>query len=203
VRYVVPMIDGVDQQANGDYLDRLMRRNSFAALWPLFAKATKPAKELTESYSALVHLRPHMKQGSPCRVLHVGDGAHARTGALFALKSESENISIDPLLNLPLLEAWRSQFQIRHLSLRKARIEHVADELNALPEMPVLVTFVHAHLHVDDVLDRLRWDFAFTLACCLPGHQLTRARVPLDSGTDMSVLSEGRAYQVLANRARS
>jgi len=196
------MTQGENQQPNGDYLDRLMRRNSFAALWPLFAKATKPAKELTESYSALVHLRPHMKQGSPCRVLHVGDGAHARTGALFALKSEAENISIDPLLNLPLLEAWRREFEIRQLSLRKARIEAVAEELNALPEMPVLVTFVHAHLHVDDVLDRLRWDFAFTLACCLPGHQLTRARVPLDSGIDLSVLSEGRAYQVLANPRR-
>ena len=194
------MTHGARPQPNGDYLDRLMRRESFAALWPLFAKATKPAKELTESYSALVHLRPYMKKGSPCRVLHVGDGAHARTGALFALKSESENISIDPLLNLPLLEAWRSEFDIRHLSLRKAPIERVTDELNALPEMPVLVTFVHAHLHVDDVLDRLRWDFAFTLACCVPGHQLTRARVPLESGQDMSVLSEGREFQVLENR---
>ena len=189
-------------QPNGDYLDRLMRRNSFAALWPLFAKASKPAKELTESYSALVHLRPHMKKGSPCRVLHVGDGAHARTGALFALKSEAENISVDPLLNLPLLEAWRTEFAIRQLSLRKSRIEAVAEELNALPEMPVLVTFVHAHLHVDDVLDRLRWDFAFTLACCVPGHQLTRTRVPLASGIDLSVLSEGREYQVLANPER-
>jgi hypothetical protein len=194
------MSDGEEQQPNGDYLDRLMRRNSFAALWPLFAKATKPAKELTESYSALVHLRPHMKKGAACRVLHVGDGAHARTGALFALKSEAENISIDPLLNLPLLETWRREFEIRQLSLRKARIEAVAAELNALPEMPVLVTFVHAHLHVDDVLDRLRWDFAFTLACCVPGHQLSRTRVPLDSGIDLSVLSLGRSYQVLANQ---
>ena len=71
-----------------------------------------------------------------------------------------------------------------------------------LPEMPVLVTFVHAHLRVDDVLDRLRWDFAFTLACCVPGHQLTQARVPLASGRDMSVLSEGREFQVLENRAQ-
>ena len=45
---------------NSNYLDRLMRRNSFAALWPLFAKATRPAKELTESYSALEHLRPFL-----------------------------------------------------------------------------------------------------------------------------------------------
>src|SRR5437867_4071057 len=63
---------------NGDYLDRLMRRECFEALWPLFAKASRPAKELTESYSALVHLRPFMSEAGPHRVIHVGDGAHAR-----------------------------------------------------------------------------------------------------------------------------
>jgi hypothetical protein len=36
--------------SNSSYLDRLMRRESFAALWPLFAKGEKPAKEMTESY---------------------------------------------------------------------------------------------------------------------------------------------------------
>ncbi|MDF3067346.1 MAG: hypothetical protein K0R38_2947 [Polyangiaceae bacterium] len=70
---------------SSDYLDRLMRRGCFEALWPLFAKAERPAKELTESYSALVHLRPFMLGPGPYRVLHVGDGAHARTGAMFSL----------------------------------------------------------------------------------------------------------------------
>jgi hypothetical protein len=182
-----------------DYLDRLMRRNSFEALWPLFAKATKPAKEMTESYSALVHLRPFMTKGRPCRVIHVGDGAHARTGALFSLKTEAENISVDPLLNLALIDDWRQRFGIRGLTLHKARIDDVADALNALPELPVLVTFVHAHVHVDAVLDRLRWDAAFTLACCAPGHQLTQKRTPHAEGDDYGVLSGDRRYQVLLN----
>jgi hypothetical protein len=188
------------QQPNGNYLDRLMRRQSFEALWPLFAHAPKPAKELTESYSALCHLRPLMIKGQPCRVLHVGDGAHARTGALFSLKSQADNISIDPLLNERLVEAWRVRFDVRHFAWRKAHIEDVIDELNALPPMPVLVTFVHAHVQLDKVLDRLRWDAAFTLACCLPGHQLTQTRVPVEAGMDLGVLSESRQYQVLINR---
>jgi hypothetical protein len=186
------------EQPNSKYLDRLMRRNSFAALWPLFAKGTRPAKELTESYSALQHLRPYLPQ-TPCRVLHIGDGAHARTGALFALKTKAHNISVDPLLNLPLLDSWRTEFGIRRLEFRKARVHDIAEQLNALPEMPVLVTFVHAHVAVDDVLERLRWDVAFSLVCCLPGHQLTRNHAALASGTDLSVLSEGRQYQLLAN----
>lgn len=197
------MIASSPPEPNGQYLDRLLRRNSFAALWPLFARATRPAKELTESYSALEHLRPFLPAAGPCRVLHVGDGAHARTAALFALKTQADNISIDPVLNLPLLEEWTRDFGIRRLSWYKARVGEVATQLNALPEMPVLVTFVHAHVHVDEVLAQLRWDVAFTLACCVPGHQLSRSHVPFEAGHDLSVLSESRQYQVLVNSERA
>lgn len=186
------------ESSSGDYLDRLMRRASFEALWPLFAKATRPAKEMTESYSALVHLRPFLPKGQPCRVIHVGDGAHARTGALFSLKTEAENISVDPLINERLVEEWRQRFSIRRFSWHRADIADVAAELNALPPMPVLVTFVHAHVAVDEVLELLRWDAAYTLACCIPGHQLSRQHEPVASGLDRGVLSSGRRYQVLA-----
>lgn len=197
------MTSSPSPEPNGQYLDRLMRRSSFAALWPLFAKATRPAKELTESYSALEHLRPYLPASGPCRVLHVGDGAHARTAALFALKTQADNISIDPVLNEALVQQWCTDFGIRRLSWHKARIAEVAQQLNALPEMPVLVTFVHAHLHVDEVLDELRWDVAFTLACCVPGHQLSSRYRPQEAGEDLSVLSEGRQYQVLVNPRRT
>jgi hypothetical protein len=186
---------------DASYLDRLMRRRSFEALWPLFAHASKPAKELTESFSALHPLRPYLE--APCRVIHVGDGAHARTAALFALKTEADNISVDPSLNVALVEAWRSRFGVRRLSWHKAPIESVIDQLNALPPMPVVVTFVHAHLRVDAVLDRLRWDAAFTLACCLPGHQLSQARTPERAGEDVRVLSSGRRFQVLVHPSRA
>ena len=101
------------------YLDRMMRRESFGALWPLFAKGPKPAKEMTESFSALEHLRPLIRPGEPLRVLHIGDGAHARTAALFALKTKAENISVDPLVNEALVEAWRVEFEVRRFGWRK------------------------------------------------------------------------------------
>jgi hypothetical protein len=188
-----------EEPPSGDYLDRLMRRASFEAVWPLFAKATRPAKEMTESFSALEHLRPFMSKGRPCRVIHVGDGAHARTGAMFALKTEAENISVDPLINEALVSAWRERFGVRRFSWQKANILDVVEQLNALPAMPVLVTFVHAHVAVDAVLSRLRWDVAYTLACCLPGNQLSQQHVPIASGVDASVLSSGRQYQVLTS----
>jgi len=148
------------------YLDRLMRRESFAALWPLFAKGPKPAKELTESFSALEHLRPLIRPGEPVRVLHIGDGAHARTAALFSIKTQARNVSVDPVLNEPLVEAWRDQFGIERFEWRKARIEAVAAELNDLPAMRTLVTFVHAHVRIDRVLamPRSAWLAAYPAA---------------------------------------
>lgn len=188
---------------SSEYLDRLMRRESFQALWPLFAKAEHPAKELTESFSALVHLRPFMTGAGPYRVIHVGDGAHARTGAMFSLKTTAHSVSVDPVLNLPLVDEWRVRFGIRGLDCHRARIQDVAAELNALPPMPTLVTFVHAHVSVDEALGLLRWDTAFTLACCVPGKQLSQRLSLASSGDDANVLSTGRQYQVLRNRAQN
>jgi hypothetical protein len=194
-----PLTQRVAEAQSSEYLDRLMRRGCFEALWPLFARAQKPAKELTESYAALTHLRPFMTGDGPYRVVHVGDGAHARTAAMFSLKTLAHSISVDPELNLPVVDAWRARFGILRLDCRKARIQDVANELNALPAMPTLITFVHAHVSVDDVLGLLRWDTAFTLACCLPGKQLSQKYASSCHGIDQHVLSTGRQYQVLVN----
>jgi len=182
------------------YLDRLMRRESFAALWPLFAKGVKPAKEMTESFSALEHLRPFIRDGEPLRVVHVGDGAHARTAALFSLKTSAENISVDPEMNEALVGQWRDRFTIDRFTFRKARIEAVCDELRALPPMRTFVTFVHAHVGVDRVLALLDWHAAFTLVCCLPGKQRSTQHHIESSGEDPHVLSPSREYQVLLPR---
>lgn len=176
-----------------------MRRGSFEALWPLFAKATKPAKEMTESFSALVHLRPLLKTVGTCRVIHVGDGAHARTAALFALKTEAENISVDPLVNETLVSSWRDEFSIERFSWKKSRVADAREALNELPPLPTFVTFVHAHVDVEEELAGLRWDAAFTLACCLPGKQLAKSLTVHSQGKDMGVLSHDRTFQVLIN----
>ena len=201
----IPLAQSCSVNAQGstsvssNYLDRLMRRGCFEALWPLFAKADRPAKELTESYSALVHLRPFMSGDGPYRVVHVGDGAHARTGAMFALKTRAHSVSVDPVLNLPLVDEWRTRFGIRRLECRRARIQDISAELNALPAMRTLITFVHAHVDVDEVLSALHWDVAFTLACCVPGKQLSQSLPLGESGNDLHVLSTGQQFQVLVN----
>jgi len=142
-----------------------------------------------------------MKCVGTSRVIHVGDGAHARTAALFAVKTETENISVDPLINEPLVREWRDEFSIERFAWRKSRISDRAAELNALSAVPVFVTFVHAHVRIDEELSLLRWDAAFTLACCTPGHQLSREFSPYEQGDDHRVLSLDRTFQVLINPA--
>ena len=174
-----------------------MRRESFQALWPLFAKGEKPAKEMTESFSALEHLRPLIRRGEPLRVLHIGDGAHARTAALFSIKTRAENISVDPQLNESLVEAWRNRYVIERFEWRKSRVEDVVTELAELPRMRTFVTFVHAHVGVDRTLALLHWDAAFTLACCHRASQLSSRHRVHHQGTDANVLSPSRTFQVL------
>jgi hypothetical protein len=193
---------GHEDASTSEYLDRLMRRNCFEALWPLFAKAARPAKELTESYSALTHLRPFLRAGEEYRVIHVGDGAHARTAAMFALKSKTHNISVDPALNVALVSDWCKRFGIVKMDYRKTRIQDISAALNEMPRVRTFVTFVHAHVGVEYVLSLLRWDVAFTLACCVPGKQLSRTHVHRE-GEDLNVLSSGRRYQVLVNEGAS
>ncbi|MEO7035000.1 MAG: hypothetical protein ABI548_13910 [Polyangiaceae bacterium] len=188
---------GAASSGQSSYLDRLMRRESFAALWPLFAKGEKPAKEMTESFSALEHLRPLIREGEPLRVLHVGDGAHGRTAAMFSIKTSAENISIDPEINVAILDEWRTSYAIERFAWRKGRIQAVAAEFAQLPPMRTFVTFVHAHVNVDAVLALLKWDAAFTLACCYPTRQLSNSKRVHSSGSDQHVLSPGRSYQVL------
>ena len=186
-------------EPHSQYMDRLMRRESFAALWPLFAQATQPAKEMTESFSALVHLRPSMKRLGSCRGIHVGDGAHARTAALFALKSDSLNISVDPIINEGVVRSWQDEYQIERFSWRRSRIQDAMAELNAMAPKPTVVTFVHAHVNSDDVLSEIRWDAAFILACCSPSSQFTHRYTPHAHGKDWGVLSVERRFQVLIN----
>src|SRR3990167_6506594 len=95
------------------YIDSVMRKDCFEELRPLFLHAHAPAKEFTESYAALHHFRRSLKVLPECLVLHIGDGAHCRTWALFAFMSKTRNICIDPGIHpeilVPCMERYRAQ----------------------------------------------------------------------------------------------
>lgn len=178
------------------YLNNLMRANCFPELHDLFKHAHSPAKEFTESYAAFQHLRGWLRQDTEWQVLHIGDGAHARTAALFAfLAPNTKNLAIDPNTNLERVREWRDRFSVERFHVADCDAESI---VHLTPDLPTLVTFVHAHVDTDAVLDALpRWDAAFTMACCQPGKQLSKRQRIVREAQDWHVLSEQRTYQVL------
>lgn len=176
------------------YIDAIMRKNCFVELHELFILANGPAKEFTESYAALYHLRKSLVRIPEILTLHIGDGAHCRTGALFAFMTRTRNLSIDPAVNQVVVDAWREKYGVQRLDYKKIRIEEFPlEEI----EEPCLVTFVHAHVNTDQVLKRIpNWKAAYINVCCHPKEQLANNNI-MDSGYDWAILSPERQYQVI------
>jgi hypothetical protein len=193
---------------NAGYLGALFRSKSAPLLIPLFRKSCDAAKEWTESYAAFHKLRSHIH--TPTLAIHVGDGAHCRTGALFALHSAHENVCVDPIFSQANLDSWQNEVktEVRRLRGIKAMAHECVTEIvktwRADGGAPVLLTFVHAHVGTGDVLKALppgSWKAAYTCACCEKPRQLLPAcndiaEIAL-SGDDFGILSPERTYQVL------
>lgn len=197
-----------DAKFNASYLRALWRSKSAVPLMALFRRANDPPKEWTESYAAFHHLEPWLQ---PARlVLHVGDGSHCRTAALFAFHTRHDNVSIDPDARPEVMRAWQDEigFTVQRMRWFKAPAER--DLLRGIGKPGMLLTFVHAHVNTEEVLASLpvgSWDAAFTLACCFPRKQLVKPRSAvariIREGVDNRVLSPDRRFQVLVplNRA--
>lgn len=193
---------------NARALREAFRSRSLPVLAPLFAKAHDPAKEWTESWAALHKLRRWHK--TPTRVLHVGDGAHARTAALFAFHTKHDNVSIDPQANIAAVAGWAHDagVMVERLAMRRGRAEDSvrAEAVNCweIYRQPLLLTFVHAHVNTEKILSLIPpglWRAAYVSACCEPLAQLVPATSKVASiveqGEDWSILSPERTYQVL------
>lgn len=178
------------------YIDAIMRKNCFPELHELYTLANAPAKEFTESYAALHHLRRSLVTHPYATILHIGDGAHCRTGAMFAFMSGANNISIDPIVNEDVVDRWITKYDVKRLKYYKSKVEEVNLEKYTAP---TIVTFVHSHVDTDAVLNRIpNWVAAYVNPCCDPGTQLSK-RIVVDEGYDWSILSPERQYQVILN----
>lgn len=185
------------------YLNQCMRANCFEELHDLFRHAHAPAKEFTESYAALEHLRPHFCT-SPSKmnyVLHVGDGAHCRTGALFAFMAKNTiNVSIDPKIQYHKVDDWVRKWDVKRFHRYQGRAEDLVEFLPNFFQMPpqrTFVTFVHSHVNTDEILNMFRWKNAYVNPCCQAGNQLSQSEDVCKSGEDYCILSPERKFQVL------
>lgn len=189
------------------YLDSVMRRRCFPELHDLFMHAHRPAKELTESYAALRMLRPHLHKDKKYTVIHVGDGAHCRTAAMFAfLTKNTYNISVDPIADtMGKVQDWMDRFQVQRMEYYRSKIEDYLDDdyPKTFEEYNdgLIFTFVHAHVNVSDILfTRGDWCYAYTCACCHPGEQLVDREEADNCGVD--IVREGEDYNILSPERR-
>lgn len=185
-------------QMRTTYLEKVMRSDSFIPLLDLFKRAHAPSKEFTESYAALHHLKKMIIFKNPnYRVIHIGDGSHARTAALFAFLSRTNNISVDPAADEKVILPWMKKWGVQRFSFISKKIEDAIEELSR-DDVPTILTFVHAHVDTDWVLDRMKWDAAFVMPCCKPKSQLSqKSKNIIFDGLDWAVFSPQRQIQVL------
>lgn len=191
---------------NATYFRFLMQSKSIVPLQELFSVAQDSAKEWTESMSAYFHLRKHIKDET--LVIHVGDGAHCRTGGLFAFHSGHANVSVDPAVNVTRMENWKNQYQVRRFDWVKDKAENVVESIvskwYASTGKPVLLTFVHAHVDTAEILCSLpseSWKAAYTCACCEKDRQLvpkTHNKLLVDEpDRDWRILSPENTFQMI------
>lgn len=118
------------------------------------------AKEVTESMGMFSFVRKHLwtmlrPDDSNVKVIVVGDGHRARTGAMFAMRTRWQVVSIDPALT-PV-------YGIKRLSCVSAKVETL-DPVDLGP-FSLLVT-VHSHAPLDKMLATINTAYWVDMPCC-------------------------------------
>lgn len=175
---------------NSRYLDWLVTSKCGADM--LENKLFPNAKEVTESFgcfNASKHLGDGWEWNRPdISVFVVGDGHRPRTAATFALRSNWNALSIDPLLVNKL-------YPFKRLELKRAKIE----------DMPpvhmfgkVLIVMPHSHAKVSDCLARIygRKRALITLDCCVKNTFDVKPDLEYD---DMDIWSPKRTIRIWKN----
>ncbi len=152
------------------YVDEFFTLKCAPQLLPLFPNG----KEVTESmsvYNAIRRLKIAALDDSSTTVVVVGDGHSPRTGALCALRSAWQVVSIDPAMRL-------REYNIRRLTCLKDKVE----SLN-LSYDKVVILAVHSHATMANTLEHInaRKRSLVSMPCC----------VPYDGECDVEYVDEG------------
>lgn len=173
------------------YLTSFLKRKSSMELMGLYHNVNNPVKEITESWAAYKHMVPFLDLNDPnvCN-LHIGDGAHCMTGAMFAFNTKNYNMSIDPIINMDHMAEWDRMVHPKHFGYHKARWQDIKPMLTDISErfFQVNVICVHAHVDLKELSKVVDWEFCYTNPCCNYDEQT------LDLGYQKDNLIEVRKY---------
>ena len=154
------------------YVDRVLTSNSFEELHSRFKNYKRPSKEISESFAAMANLR------KVCRVddytwLHIGDGPHFCTAAIFAFFSKSCNWSIDPKLDSASFYWWMGKFNVQNCFPYGFKYEEFSKECSHFIEKEKIgITCIHAHVKLNEVDKHFpKWSYLYSNVCCFKDQQ--------------------------------
>jgi len=200
------------------YLDKILRSNSYEELMWRFKDAESPSKEITESYAAFSCMKK-ICQISNFNWLHIGDGGYTRTAAIFAFLSKTNNVSIDPALNIDKFNKWLEKFSNRPIRgiipIKKKFQDTILDDINLIDwgdyetinSKPVNITCVHAHVNLEEVDTWYPyWYYLYTNPCCNPEKQTFSEQYMKDNNIikimdkiNLGILSDKRQCVIYKN----
>lgn len=173
------------------YLDEFVKLTCSAELlaWKLFPNA----KEITESLAAYNAYRKNLARAYPpneaIKCIVVGDGYTPRTGAIFAMRSKFNVVSVDPNLRTQGLHP-----NIKRLICIKAKAEAVDWNQYISREDRVFVVAVHSHAPINSVIDKIiqikPMLSLISIPCCMPDN-IDRPHIGREY-EDWGILSEKR-----------
>lgn len=179
------------------YVSHFLSLNSAVDLLPLFQVGQHfTAKEIAESWAMLQavfnHIRKDTRKGEgKVRVIVVGDGHTARTGALFAYMTKWQVISIDP----NFLEEPTKGLRVDRMQTFKSRLE---DMEQMTFDEDIIIVMPHAHTSADTALDKFRSKGKRSLVvfpCCNPGTQLpTTNKKPIVYNDEKTLTAKNTIY---------
>lgn len=149
---------------NLKYITKFMLLNSAVDLLPLFQRCRKRMlKEITESwamYEALKKLDTHYgKTFVKPRIIVVGDGVNARTGALLAYLTKYKVWSIDPQFD----DKPVGDVLVDRLQTFKCRVEDMAPRTF---QEPIVIIMLHSHAYAPTVLKTFNSEKGRDLIIC-------------------------------------
>jgi len=192
------------------HLNHYLKLKSSADLQPLFSTSNNPVKEITESMGAWKTMYPkfidHKWTGLN---IHIGDGSHCRTAALFAFNSASHNWTIDPLVNEKHMREWAHDKKAQRIWWSKSKFEDVIWSA-LMPGLtdPYNIILVHAHVDIRKVIAKFpNWIHIYSNPCCMRTEQTLSLQYQKENdievvmyGVDTGIISDKNEVVVYKNR---
>jgi hypothetical protein len=190
------------------YVGEYLKKDCSSELQNLASTLNNPAKEISESMAAISHLRRFINPGGNMNYVVIGDGSRCLTGAFLAYLTKGNVWSIDPVINMRIVQSWMTANNVLRFKPVKKKFQDV--RIEGMDNNPVTLALVHAHVSTVQALQKFsNWRFAYINPCCHPETQILTASYQdkfgiqcVYAGIDDKIISEKNRVFVYHNNSK-